>query len=457
MNEILIVGSGFAAGVLALHFLESSFKPHQIFIVGPDNLGAGNAYGCLDDSFRLNVRAQIMWIKPDQREEFLKWSETEINDPEAIHSSGKFFRRKDFARFMNDKFSLTPGYENIRHIKQKVVKISKRKLINGSHSFWRIKLDDGSFLKSKYIILATGNPSPSWPCDLKYNNQNYDWKNSKRLIKNPWKGEWLNNIDKTDSIFFIGGGLTSLDGIYALYSREHLGPINVIAPMGKFPPIQADWERKKSPPWPDSKKETLSASTLLKFFRRYLPEETPSSKKWQDAWEELREDISIRWQGLSEFDQLRLKNKVKSYWSHFRYRSSPQTINAVNQLMKKGQLLIHKARLNKIISNKNKIILDCSNGKVFLTDRLINCSGAGRDKLISQIISDNIAFPDNFNVSLKVDKNNIVSMKNKSHRETLFMISPTLEASLGDVAAASEVSLQALRVVKFFKKNIYLK
>ena len=36
-----------------------------------------------------------------------------------------------------------------------------------------------------------------------------------------------------------------------------------------------------------------------------------------------------------------LKNKVKSYWSHFRYRSSPQTINAVNQLMKKGQLLIH--------------------------------------------------------------------------------------------------------------------
>ena len=57
MNEILIVGSGFAAGVLALHFLESSFKPQQIFIVGPDNLGAGNAYGCLDDSFRLNVRA----------------------------------------------------------------------------------------------------------------------------------------------------------------------------------------------------------------------------------------------------------------------------------------------------------------------------------------------------------------------------------------------------------------
>ena len=457
MNEILIVGSGFAAGVLALHFLESSFKPQQIVIVGPDNLGAGNAYGCLDDSFRLNVRAQIMWIKPDQREEFLKWSETEINDPEATHSSGKFFRRKDFARFMNHKFSLTPGYEKIRHVKQKVVKILKGKLMSDNHCFWKIKLDDGSFLKAKYIILATGNPSPEWPCDFELKDQKYHQHRSNHLIENPWKGEWLNYIDKTDSIFFIGGGLTSLDGIYALYSRGHLGPINVIAPMGKFPPTQADWERKRSPPWPNSKNETLSAAKLLKFFRSYLPENDPSSKKWQDAWEELREDISVRWKELSDFDQLRLKDKVKSYWSHFRYRSSPQTIDAVNQLIKKGQLLIHKARLNKIISSKNKIILDCSNGKMFMTDRLINCSGAGHDKLILQMISDNIAFPDNFNFSLKVDNNNTVFMKDKSLRETLFMVSPTLEASLGDVAAASEVSLQALRVVNFIKKNIYLK
>ena len=92
-----------------------------------------------------------------------------------------------------------------------------------------------------------------------------------------------------------------------------------------------------------------------------------------------------------------------------------------------------------------------------MTDRLINCSGAGHDKLILQMISDNIAFPDNFNFSLKVDNNNTVFMKDKSLRETLFMVSPTLEASLGDVAAASEVSLQALRVVNFIKKNIYLK
>ena len=55
-QKILIIGSGFAAAANLLHLVEAGMKPSQITIVGLDDLGTSNAYGCDDDDFRLNVR-----------------------------------------------------------------------------------------------------------------------------------------------------------------------------------------------------------------------------------------------------------------------------------------------------------------------------------------------------------------------------------------------------------------
>ena len=50
-----MIGSGFAAAANLLHLVEAGMQPSQITIVGLDDLGTSNAYGC-DDDFRLNVR-----------------------------------------------------------------------------------------------------------------------------------------------------------------------------------------------------------------------------------------------------------------------------------------------------------------------------------------------------------------------------------------------------------------
>ena len=100
-QKILIFGSGFAAAANLVHLVEAGIKPSQITIVGPGQLGRGNAYGCDDDDFRLNVRPNLMWIWPDRRDGFGNWAKTHIkDDKDAMRRSDMFYRLRNFGRYM---------------------------------------------------------------------------------------------------------------------------------------------------------------------------------------------------------------------------------------------------------------------------------------------------------------------------------------------------------------------
>ena len=58
-GSICIIGSGFSAASLALHLVAKGLPGDLLTIVGPGRLGAGQAYGCVADDFRLNVRDDL--------------------------------------------------------------------------------------------------------------------------------------------------------------------------------------------------------------------------------------------------------------------------------------------------------------------------------------------------------------------------------------------------------------
>ena len=455
-QKYLIVGSGFAAGMMAMHLLEADIDPDQIIIAGPGKLGEGNAFGCKNDNFRLNVRSQIMWIKPDQREEFTNWAKLNINDPDAKHSNGYFYRRHDFARFISKKLTETKGLFSVKRYYNKITKLEKEYNDKQNVFFWKAHLDDGKIILSSYVIMATGNPEPEWPFKLDDTLLDPNKDFTSKLIVNPWMGEWLEDIQCNEKVLFIGSGLTALDGITALFKREHQGHIYLISPHGKLPPMQTDWEKKKTPIWPGLPHQSLSASLMVKQFKTYLPKEDPSGVKWQTAWEELRTDLSINWQRLSSKDKLRLKKRFGSLWSRFRYRASPQNITAVNELKELGQLDVQKTRVTGVNKKNKKLEVILNNKRKLLVDKLINCSGVGKDKLVEKIISDNIAKPDCFDTSLEVDnKNTVLGTNSDPHSaDGLFFIGPALGASLGDVVAASEVSMHAMELAKELKEKL---
>ena len=148
-QKILIIGSGFTAAANLIHLVEAGIKPSQITIVGSGQLGRGNAYGCDDDDFRLNVRANLMWIWPDRRDDFGNWAETHItDDKDAMRRSGMFYRRRDFGRYVAsrvDAVLAVAGDQDhaITHYPQIVTKLGK--IDQGG---WQAECSDGRLISA---------------------------------------------------------------------------------------------------------------------------------------------------------------------------------------------------------------------------------------------------------------------------------------------------------------------
>ena len=119
--SVIIVGSGYAAAAAVIHLAHSGFSTSKILIIGPGQLGAGQAYGCEADAFRLNVRADLQRLWPDQPDHFPQWAETHIHDPKAKTHAGNFYRRADFARYVSTQISVVPDIKSLRQISGKVI------------------------------------------------------------------------------------------------------------------------------------------------------------------------------------------------------------------------------------------------------------------------------------------------------------------------------------------------
>ena len=124
MVEYLIVGSGFTAATLCYHLVDAGIQPNSINIVGPTKLGYGNAFNCMNDNYRLNVRSEIMWIDPNNKLEFTNWAKKNIIDEEAYHEAGNFYKRSDFGRFVHSKIKNLIEKGQLLH-KKEIVKKNK--------------------------------------------------------------------------------------------------------------------------------------------------------------------------------------------------------------------------------------------------------------------------------------------------------------------------------------------
>ncbi|MEC8712498.1 MAG: FAD/NAD(P)-binding protein, partial [Pseudomonadota bacterium] len=92
-GSICIIGSGFSAASLALHLVSDGLPGDCLTIVGPGRLGSGQAYGCVADDFRLNVRADLQRIGPDDPNHFVRWAAARLeNDHDAVTDVGTFYR-----------------------------------------------------------------------------------------------------------------------------------------------------------------------------------------------------------------------------------------------------------------------------------------------------------------------------------------------------------------------------
>jgi uncharacterized NAD(P)/FAD-binding protein YdhS len=259
------------------------------------------------------------------------------------------------------------------------------------------------------------------------------------MIENPWTGHYLSSIGAEERIVLLGGGLTALDAIYALAAQGHRGIITVVGPRPVFPPTQAQWARQKQPNWP----EKLSPARLVRFMRQYLPPAPATSTEWQNAWEELRPNLNSIWQQFTSHQRQIVFKRLGWAWSLYRFRASPQTIKAYEQLKANHQIQFVVGRAKQVGSSERAITVELNNGQRIQAERIINCTGVGTDLFLNKLIADAIAIPDPLGTAVAVDTNLNVIKPNLQAWNNLWMLGPATMGSLGDVVAASTISKQA--------------
>ena len=430
-NKLVIIGDGFAAAVSAIHLLRKGIPADALTIIGAGSLGKGNAYGCVSPSFRLNVREDLPIVFSEDPLHFARWAEANIDDPEAKTSAGFFYRRADFGRYVAELIAAEVGFEKIQRIPSKVTRLNQE-----HDGLWKLGTADGGLLYAEKVIIATGNSPPTWPCPVKTElGEQID----PRLIENPWTGQYLAAIQPEEHVVLLGGGLTALDAIYALVEQGHRGRITIVGPRPLFPPTQAQWARQKQPNWP----EKLSPAKLVRFMRQYLPSAPTTSTEWQCAWEELRPNLNAIWQQFTPHQRQSLFKRLGWAWSLYRFRASPQTIKAYEQLRANHQIQFAVGRAKQVECSKGAITVQLNNGQRIQADRIVNCTGVGPDLFLNRMIADAMAIPDPLGHAIGVNTNLNVIKPNRQAWNNLWMLGPATMGSLGDVVAASAISKQA--------------
>lgn len=447
-SPLAIIGCGFSAAALVAHLCADN--PHlaqKMVLVGEgahaENLGAGAAFGTESRDFRLNVRADIMKFFPDQPNDFELWAKTNINDPEAHTQMGAFYRRRDYARYIKDRLDRICHAGLPKIVDEQVLNLEKKR--NG----WRIICVSGKSIHADIVVLATGNPPPRWSCRI-----DKTARGSSQLVENPWSGRWLDGPDPDANICFIGGGLTALDGLYALFKKNHRGKISVITPLGLFPPRQSNWKPQPAIRWPE---HPQTATKMLHFMRSALAKTSQdwNAQAWQEILERLRADLNEQWRKLSPLDKTRLLKAAGRWWNLARYRAAPMNISAVETMQATGQLDMIAGRIKTISAAEKGFQLTLENGESCQSDWVINCSGTAKDILLERLITAQLIQPCAFGLGPELtDELAINDYAGKPYSD-LFAIGAMTKGSCGDVVGAGTIAGQAALLSAYLGRKLH--
>ena len=441
---LCIIGDGYSAATLLLHMATgnngSGLGIGNVAVIGSGRLGAGQAFGCTSDQFRLNVRAGLMQLWPDQKSHFSEWAEQHISDPDANTDVGLFLRRCEFADYVEsqlEEYGINSSIDRYRH---------RATGLYRSAQGWRVTLDDSSEVLARQIVIATGNPAPAWPFPM-----NGETDNAK-LIQSPWRGDWVNDIEADKHVLIIGGGLTALDAVHALFQQRHTGSITIVTPHGTLPPKQTDWQFAPEPQWPD----TPTALSFLKCMRSTVGKESWTLPSWQERFEGLRVDISAAWMRMTPTDQSRLMRRVGWLWSLARFRAGPQAHSSATQLLKSGQLTIVPDRAIGLSHQTNgSLCLQLQKTDKLVCDIVVNCSGAGKDPLLRQMMSEGIVARHQTANSRPALTSELAFLNpNGTAHDNLHALGPLTAHVTGDVLGAASISRQAKRLSQTLNKQM---
>ena len=154
--------------------------------------------------------------------------------------------------------------------------------------------------------------------------------------------------------------------------------------------------------------------------------------------------------------QNRLMRRLGWLWSLARFRAGPQAHASATQLLESGQLKVIPERavgLSRL--NNGELCLHLQTSNQVTCDVVVNCSGAGKDQLLSRMLSDGVIARHQTATSRPAITDELALIRpGGSAYDTLFALGPMTSHVTGDVLGAASISRQAKQLSQILSRQM---
>lgn len=400
--DLAIIGGG-ASGVLtAIQLLRRATRAIQIVLIEPHPVVAqGVAYATRYPEHLLNVPAAKMSGFPEQPEDFLDYlcergAEFSQDRGALAHA---YVGRHQYATYLQHRLQQAQAgsVAKLQVLNDCVLSLDK------ADDSLLLGLQSGRSLHVAGVALAAGNALRPLPVS------GADTLGAAQLAE-AWNFDAVHAIPTEAGVCIVGSGLSMADSVVSLAARGHRGAVHVISRHALLPLPHAEGAAADYDPQP------LLAMTLrqrVRALRTHAAEARTRGIPWQSVMDRIRPMVQALWQSLSLDDQRRFLRHVVRYWDVHRHRIAASVYAQLQQLIGRGQLRLHRGRLEQVRGNTAGVQVDARDVRGLAVTLQVGCvinatgvemrAQAIRNPLLQQMLAHGHARPGPHGIGIDAD------------------------------------------------------
>jgi uncharacterized NAD(P)/FAD-binding protein YdhS len=442
-SHVFIVGGGLSGSLTAIQLLRR-YPKITVAIAEKEfvRLGRGIAYQTSFQQQLLNVPVGAMSAFPDEPDHFLLW----LNQNKAHYTNliPTVDQRSFIPRAIYGDYLSALLLDQQKESPDRLIFVAEEiRAAETKNQAWELLLSSGKKWMAHELVLAMGNAPPA---DLF--EDNFNVLQSPFYSGNPWTENVLGQLNGHENILLVGSGLTAIDLVLGLNQQAFSGQITMLSRNGKLPlPHQQTTALEEI--------EFPSKGSPLFWFK--WARALSSKYNHQTLADLIRPHLAQIWMNWDTEEKKQFIRHVRPFWEMMRHRIPPESDQVIQQLIRKGQLQIRKARLEKATVLDNGISVEWNEKQMpckGVFQKLINCTGPQsnyrklRSPLLQSLLDQGITMLDEIGLGILCTPEGQLINRSGSLQEKIHCIGPMLKAVRWETTAVREIREQAFMLAQ---------